>query len=128
MSQDDEEASKPKRRSRSRSRSKAKAEEAKTDDAVASTEVEDAQIEGMETVDLTADEAEDTTAEVPEGSSPMETVKETPVETPASDEAADEDDSTEAAEAPSDDDTKPAKATSSPTINAGRRASNAAAT
>jgi len=68
----DEEESKPKKRSRSRSR-KSKAEDALSDDATASTE-----IEGMETVDLDDDvEVSDDVA-----SSPMERVKETPVETP----------------------------------------------
>ena len=76
---EEEEAPKPKRRRRSRSRAKATDTSA---DAVATAEVD-----GMETIDL-SDEAD---AEgTPEGSSPMELVKETPVETPAADEAADE--------------------------------------
>ncbi len=73
---DEEENSKPKKsRSRSRSRSKSKAEEAKSDDAVTSTE-----IEGMETVDLTEDD--EVEVDESEASSPMERVPETPVETP----------------------------------------------
>ena len=72
---DDEEA-KPKRsgRSRSRGRSKAKAEEAVSDDAVATTE-----IDGMQTFDVSED---DEAQNAPEGLSPMETVEETPVEEP----------------------------------------------
>ncbi len=68
----EDEDEKPKRRTRSRSRSKAKAEETASDDAVATKDVDDEPINGMETIDL-ADE---------EGSSPMERVGETPVEEP----------------------------------------------
>ena len=64
---------KPKRR-RSRSRSKAKAEDAVTDDAIATKEVDADKIEGMETIDLGDDDEE--------GTSPMERVGETPVEEP----------------------------------------------
>jgi len=64
---------KPKRR-RSRSRSKAKAEDATTDDAIATKEVDADKIEGMETIDLGEDDEE--------GTSPMERVAETPVEEP----------------------------------------------
>ncbi|MGC3937663.1 Rne/Rng family ribonuclease [Roseobacter sp. EG26] len=88
----EDEEEKPKRRSRSRSRSKSKAAEAKSDDAVISQDVESDQIDGMETIDLAAEE----------GSSPMERVAETPVEEPveppveeASVEAADDDSSEE---------------------------------
>ncbi|MFK7744380.1 MAG: ribonuclease E/G [Roseobacter sp.] len=70
----EEEDEKPKRR-RSRSRSKAKAEDTASDDAVATKEVDADQIEGMETIDLDAEE----------GSSPMERVAETPVEEPSDD-------------------------------------------
>ncbi|WP_073199607.1 Rne/Rng family ribonuclease [Roseovarius marisflavi] len=66
-----EEDEKPKRRTRSRSRSKAKAETTKSDDAVVNAE-----ISGMETIDLEG--------ESEEGSSPMERVAETPVEEPES--------------------------------------------
>ena len=82
----DEDEPKPKRRSRSRSRSKSKAEEAVSDDAMTSTE-----IEGMETVDLTEEDEVEVSAD--EASSPMERVPETPVETPETDETdADSDD------------------------------------
>ncbi|WP_415920551.1 Rne/Rng family ribonuclease [Tateyamaria sp. SN6-1] len=74
----DEEEDKPKPKRRRSSRSKAA--KAESDDATATKEVD-----GMETIDLETDD----TAEAAEGeaSSPMETVKETPVETPAADEA-----------------------------------------
>ena len=111
----DDEEPKPKRRSRSRSR-KSKAEDAVSDDAKISTE-----IEGMETVDLDED---DVTVSEDEASSPMERVKETPVETPddtvenesetaaASDEVdASDEDSTEA-DNDEDEDEKSADATS----------------
>ena len=75
---DEEEESKPKRR---RSRSRPKAAKATDDGAVATAEVNTDQIDGMETIDLDADETE-----TEEGSSPMETVAETPVDTPAADE------------------------------------------
>jgi ribonuclease E len=71
----DDEEPKPKRRSRSRSSSKSKAEDAVSDDAKTSTE-----IEGMETVDLSDDEEVEVDSD--EASSPMERVHETPVETP----------------------------------------------
>ena len=60
-------------RSRSRSRSRTRAEKTQTDDAVATSE-----ISGMETIDLEDETA--ATAEVPEATSPMERVAETPVE------------------------------------------------
>ncbi len=95
----DDEDEKPKRRSRTRSR-KPKAEDAVTDDAKTSAE-----IDGMETVDLDDD---DDDVDVPEGeaSSPMERVKETPVETPEesddsesdSDDDDDQDDKVDASE------------------------------
>lgn len=95
--QEDEE--KPKRKSRSRSRSRSKAAEAKTDDVVVSEEVatEDGAevaeaIPGMDVVDLNDDDDADAPKIVEEGSSPMETVAETPVETPAADEEDDTDD------------------------------------
>ena len=83
---DEEEEKKPSSRrssSRSRSKSKVKAEDLKSSDAVETKEVE-TEISGMETIDLS--EPEETGAEpgeVPEGSSPMERVAETPVEEPA---------------------------------------------
>ncbi len=60
-------------------RSRSRAAKAKDSDAVVSTE-----IEGMETIDLEADD------QTPEATSPMETVAETPVDTPAADEVVDE--------------------------------------
>ncbi|WP_298863734.1 Rne/Rng family ribonuclease [uncultured Sulfitobacter sp.] len=78
----DDEDEKPKRRSRSR---KPKAEDAVTDDAKTSTE-----IEGMETVDLDGDDEVEVSED--EASSPMERVKETPVETPEESDDSDSDD------------------------------------
>ncbi|MBB3993973.1 ribonuclease E [Sulfitobacter undariae] len=79
----DEEDEQPKRRSRSRSRSRPKAEGAADDDAKTSTE-----IEGMETVDLDADDVE---VSEDEASSPMERVQESPVDTPEEQAADDHD-------------------------------------
>ena len=76
----DEEDEKPKRRTRSRSRAKPKAEDAVSDDATVSKEMDSEQVEGMETVDL-----------YEEGSSPMERVAETPVEEPDADDVNDDD-------------------------------------
>ena len=79
--QRDEEQDKPRVR-----RSSTKAADAKTDDAVVSKEVEAdvlGEVSGMETIDL----ADDAVAEVPEGTSPMVDVAETPVDTPAAGEA-----------------------------------------
>ncbi len=73
----DEDEEKPKPRGRGRGRGRSKAENVKTEDAVETQAVE-GDIQGMETIDLDDD--------VPEGSSPMELVAETPVETPAADE------------------------------------------
>ena len=79
---DEEEDAKPTRSRRSRSRSKSKAEATASDDAVDTREVEQ-EIKGMETIDLDADEAPALDAlDVPEGTSPMETVADTPVEEP----------------------------------------------
>jgi ribonuclease E len=83
----DEDDEKPKKQRRSRSRSRTKAADVSSDDAVVSIEVESDEINGMETIDLDADEVSDDEGEA---SSPMETVKETPVETPAADEADEE--------------------------------------
>ncbi|MFC3616346.1 Rne/Rng family ribonuclease [Lutimaribacter marinistellae] len=95
---DEDEDEKPKRRSRGRSRTKAA--EAQSQDAVETREVSD-EIRGMETIDLAEDETDE--AEVPEGSSPMERVAETPVEEPEdhSAEASAEDATTVEAEADS---------------------------
>lgn len=93
----DEEDEDPKPKRRTRSRSKTRAEKAKTADAVETKEVaaSNGEISGMETIDL----SDDTTdlAEVPEATSPMETVAETPVEEPNSDDQA-SDSQTEAAQ------------------------------
>ncbi|MEM9437816.1 MAG: ribonuclease E/G [Pseudomonadota bacterium] len=90
----EEEEEQPKKRSRSWSRSKSKAEAAKNDDAVAT---EEADISGMETIEIPDDDVE--------GSSPMELVGETPVETPAAgeDDSDDEGAETSAAGAEAED-------------------------
>ncbi|MEP3920084.1 Rne/Rng family ribonuclease [Ascidiaceihabitans sp.] len=110
----EEEDDKPKRsrsRSRGRSRSKSKAEDVASDDAVVTAEVESDEIKGMETIDL--DDASEDAGVVEEGSSPMETVKETPVETPDASETEDDapvaDVSDETAEAAEDDDASDAE-------------------
>ncbi len=71
---DEVEEAKPKKR---RSRSRSKAADVKTDDPVETLEVS-SEPTGMETIDL--DDGDE--AEVPEGTSPMEIVAETPVEEP----------------------------------------------
>ncbi|WP_432447813.1 Rne/Rng family ribonuclease [Aliiroseovarius marinus] len=76
------EEDKPKTRRRRRSRSKAKAEETKSDDAVATKEV-DAASSGMDVIDL-----DDAGSTPEEGHSPMDLVADTPVEEPADDAAA----------------------------------------
>ncbi|KUJ81767.1 Rne/Rng family ribonuclease [Ruegeria profundi] len=79
---DEAEESKPKKR---RSRSRTKAADVKSDDVVETIEVS-AEPTGMETIDL--DEGEEgTDLAVPEGTSPMDYVAETPVEEPTDDEA-----------------------------------------
>ena len=75
------------RNRRTRSRSRSKAADASSD-AVATQDAA-----GMETIDLSEDD--DTQAEAPEGSSPMELVGETPVETPATDQDDEAPDTTE---------------------------------
>lgn len=85
---DEDEEKKPsssRKSSRSRSKAKAKAEEVNSGDAVETKEV-DTEISGMETIDLSEPE-EEAAKEVPEGTSPMELVEETPVEEPADDTA-----------------------------------------
>ena len=75
---DEAEEAKPKKR---RSRSRSKAADVKSDDPVETLEVS-VEPSGMETIDL--DEGEEAAdLSVPEGSSPMETVAETPVEEPS---------------------------------------------
>ena len=71
---DEAEEAKPKRR---RSRSRSKAADVKSDDPVETLEVS-AEPTGMETIDLD----DNNEADVPEGTSPMEIVAETPVEEP----------------------------------------------
>ncbi|MCA0926928.1 ribonuclease E/G [Ruegeria profundi] len=79
---DEAEESKPKKR---RSRSRTKAADVKSDDVVETIEVS-AEPTGMETIDL--DEGEEgADLAVPEGTSPMDYVAETPVEEPTDDEA-----------------------------------------
>ncbi|VAW02408.1 Ribonuclease E [hydrothermal vent metagenome] len=101
---DEEDEKKPKRRSRGRSKSKA----AKTtsDDAVVSTEVENSEISGMETIDIAGDTPANQAT--PEGSSPMETVAETPVEEPVDAPAEDATPEAEAKDAPAENDAAPA--------------------
>ncbi len=85
---DEAEESKPKKR---RSRSRTKAADVKSDDAVESIEVS-SEPTGMETIDL--DEGEEgADVAVPEGTSPVDLVAETPVEEPV-------DEAEEQAEAP----------------------------
>ncbi|MCA1334109.1 Rne/Rng family ribonuclease [Pseudooceanicola marinus] len=98
----EEEDEKPKK---SRSRTRSRAAKADSADATVSKEATDGdsdQIEGMETIDLDAGDSTE------EGSSPMETVRETPVEEPedgSGDEALSaEDDAAEASDDSSDDD------------------------
>ena len=92
--QDEEEESKPSKSRRRRS-SKSKAQKTTSPDVVETKDVTEelekpsTEISGMETIDLTedTDTPVEPMAEVPEGSSPMETVAETPVEEPTEDEA-----------------------------------------
>ncbi|NOC44775.1 ribonuclease E/G [Ruegeria sp. HKCCD7559] len=85
-----EEAKSKKRRTRSR----AKAADVKSDDPVETMEVS-TEPTGMETIDL--DEGEEADVDVPEGTSPMEVVAETPVEEPVDDDAAATEGATETA-------------------------------
>ncbi|MDA7964836.1 ribonuclease E/G [Ruegeria sp.] len=73
---DEAEEAKPKKR---RSRSRSKAADVKSDDPVETLEVSN-EPTGMETIDL--EDGDDTDVTVPEGTSPMEVVAETPVEEP----------------------------------------------
>ena len=70
---------KPKTRRRRRSRSRSKAEETKSDDAVATKEI-DQSASGMDVIDL-----DDGGSDADEGHSPMDLVAETPVEEPVDD-------------------------------------------
>ncbi len=89
---DEAEESKPKRR---RSRSRTKAADVKSDDAVESIEVS-SEPTGMETIDLEDGENTDETVEmdVPEGTSPVELVADTPVEEPVDEAEAEKSDDT----------------------------------
>ncbi|WP_306150998.1 Rne/Rng family ribonuclease [Roseovarius sp. MMSF_3281] len=104
----DEKPKKPSR-SRSRSRSKSKAEKAETNDAVISIEADAKrdEISGMETIDLEADGKDAT----PEGTSPMETVAETPVEEPSDDATPESVEKADKSEAPADAKTEDAPET-----------------
>ncbi|MEP2640745.1 MULTISPECIES: ribonuclease E/G [Roseobacteraceae] len=95
----EDEDEKPKRRSRSRSRSKAKAAETVSDDATVTKEVDPDQIDGMETIDLDADE----------GASAMERVSEAPVEEPEEQPADDAVADDAVVETADDDDDAPAR-------------------
>ncbi len=105
---DEAEETKPKKR---RSRSRTKAADVKSDDAVESIEVS-SEPTGMETIDL--DEGEEgADLSVPEGTSPMDHVAETPVEEPSDDaEASDE------VEAPAAEAEEPATAEEEPAAEA----------
>ncbi|MEX0307072.1 MAG: Rne/Rng family ribonuclease [Ruegeria sp.] len=82
---DEADEAKPKKR---RSRSRSKAADVKTDDPVETLDVS-SEPTGMETIDLDdGDEAVDMS--VPEGTSPMETVADTPVEEPEDESASEE--------------------------------------
>ncbi|WP_133489577.1 Rne/Rng family ribonuclease [Aliiroseovarius marinus] len=83
---------KPKTRRRRRSRSRSKAEETKSDDAVATKEI-DQSASGMDVIDL-----DDGGSDTDEGHSPMDLVAETPVEEPVDDAAVEA--ASDAAEAP----------------------------
>ena len=72
---------KPKARRRRRSRSRSKAEETKSDDVVATKEI-DQSASGMDVIDL-----DDGGSDADEGHSPMDLVAETPVEEPVEDAA-----------------------------------------
>ncbi|MEX0364583.1 MAG: Rne/Rng family ribonuclease [Ruegeria sp.] len=98
-----DEADEPKPKSKRRSRSRTKAADVKTDDPVETKDVS-SEPSGMETIDLAdGDEAED--HDVPEGTSPMELVAETPVEEPvdAAEADASSEESSETAETASDE-------------------------
>ncbi|WP_299702487.1 ribonuclease E/G [uncultured Tateyamaria sp.] len=99
----DDEEDKPKPTRKRSSRSKSKASKAADTDAKVSTE-----IEGMETIDLDTGADAETDVAVPEGeaSSPMETVKDTPVDTPeAGEEISEADDTAEKVEPAAEDET-----------------------
>jgi ribonuclease E len=68
----EEEVDKPKKPRRSRSRSRTRAAEVSNDDAVVSTEVETSEINGMETIDLTEDDAVEANVAVLEAKAPTQ--------------------------------------------------------
>ncbi len=84
------EEDKPKTRRRRRSRSRSKAEETKSDDAVATKEI-DQSASGMDVIDL-----DDGGSDAEEGHSPMDLVTETPVEEPSDETVVSAEDSAEA--------------------------------
>lgn len=112
---DEDEEEKPSKPKRSRrSKSSAKAAKASSDDAVETKEVDvseekTGEIAGMETIDLSdsaaAEDVPAELAEVPEGSSPVERVAETPVEEPE-----DEAEAPAEADAPAEAGEEPAEA------------------
>ena len=102
---DEADEAKPKKR---RSRSRSKAADVKTDDPVETLDVS-SEPSGMETIDLDSS-GDEGAPDVPEGTSPMESVAETPVEEPvdtpdASDAAPEQDAAPEAEAAEADEQT-----------------------
>ncbi len=96
---DEAEEAKPKKR---RSRARTKAADVKSDDVVESIEVT-SEPTGMETIDL--EDGDEADVEVPEGTSPVELVADTPVEEPVDDDAPSEEATDDNAEVqPVDDD------------------------
>ena len=98
----EDEDEKPKRRSRSRSRSRSQAAGTASEDATTSRDLDDDQINGMETIDLDDED---------EGLSPMERVGETPVAEPDLEDDEDDEDHIE-----DDTDRKPEAADKDDTI------------
>ncbi len=94
----EEEEERPKRSRRRRSRSKSKAESVNSDDAVETKDVteeaassDDSAVAGMDVIEPTPSEADELIAgsDAEEGSSPIDSVQETPVEEPTDDETSD---------------------------------------
>ena len=114
---------KPKTRRRRRSRTRSKAEETKSDDAVATKEI-DQSTSGMDVIDL-----DDGGSDLDEGHSPMDLVAETPVEEPvedtAVDAASDAAETVAVAEASEDDVVETADAEQAPAADAGDDAAKA---
>ena len=103
---DEAEETKPKKR---RSRSRSKAADVKSGDPIETLEVS-SEPTGMETIDL-LDEENGGDRDVPEGSSPMETVADTPVEEPADEDTTSdtEADTSDSADTESEDESSPAE-------------------